>query len=79
MNNTQTDTADAFAGIARLYGSEAYSHIRAMHVCVVGIGGVGSWVVEALARTAVGKITMIDYDTIAESNINRQIYTPLEA
>ena len=68
-NNMQTNTEDAFAGIARLYGKEAYAHIRAMHVCVVGIGGVGSWVVEALARSAVGKITLIDYDTIAESNI----------
>lgn len=76
MNNSiEIKTEDAFAGIARLYGKEAYAKIRAMHVCVVGIGGVGSWVVEALARSAVGKITMIDYDTIAESNINRQIHT----
>lgn len=74
-NNIQTSTEDAFAGIARLYGSEAYTHLRAMHVCVVGIGGVGSWVVEALARSAVGKITLVDYDTIAQSNINRQIHT----
>ena len=74
-NSTEIKTEDAFAGIARLYGKEAYAHIRAMHVCVVGIGGVGSWVVEALARSAVGKITLIDYDTIAESNINRQIHT----
>ena len=74
-NSTDVNTEDAFAGIARLYGKEAYAEICAMHVCVVGIGGVGSWVVEALARSAVGKITMIDYDTIAESNINRQIHT----
>ncbi len=66
---------DAFAGIARLYGNDAYELIRKMHVCVVGIGGVGSWVVEALARSAVGEITLIDYDTIATSNINRQIHT----
>ncbi len=65
----------AFAGIARLYGDEAFKRIKNMHVCVVGIGGVGSWVVEALARTAVGEITLIDYDTIAESNINRQLHT----
>lgn len=68
-------TAEAFAGIERLYGKEAYALIKNMHVCVIGIGGVGSWVVEALARTAVGKITLIDFDTIAASNINRQIHT----
>ena len=66
---------DVFAGINRLFGNEAYALIRNMHVCVVGIGGVGSWVIEALARSAVGKITMIDYDTIANSNMNRQLHT----
>ena len=71
-NNNNNDT---FAGIARLYGEEGYALIRNMHVCVIGIGGVGSWVVEALARSAVGNITLIDYDTIATSNINRQIHT----
>ncbi len=74
-NNQTTNNDDAFAGIARLYGTKAYALIRNMHVCVVGIGGVGSWVVEALARSAVGKITLIDFDTIAYSNINRQIHT----
>lgn len=74
-NNQTQNNDDAFAGIARLYGTEAYALIKSMHVCVVGIGGVGSWVVEALARSAVGKITMIDFDTIAASNVNRQIHT----
>lgn len=74
-NNTLNNNEDAFAGIGRLYGTQAYALIQNMHVCVVGIGGVGSWVVEALARSAIGKITLIDYDTIAESNINRQIHT----
>ena len=75
-NNNQPDNnEDAFAGIARLYGSDAYTLIQNMHVCVIGIGGVGSWVVEALARSAVGKITLIDFDTIALSNMNRQIHT----
>lgn len=74
-NNNQKNKEDAFAGIGRLYGKEAYALIQNMHVCVVGIGGVGSWVVEALARSAVGKITLIDYDTIALSNMNRQIHT----
>lgn len=73
--NLTANTEDAFAGINRLYGNEAYALIRNMHVCVIGIGGVGSWVVEALARSAVGKITLIDFDTIALSNINRQIHT----
>lgn len=74
MNDT-TIKQDCFDGIARLYGKDAYELIRNMHVCVVGIGGVGSWVVEALARSAIGKITLIDYDTIATSNMNRQIHT----
>lgn len=75
MTNNQTNSEDPFDGIARLYGREAYTLIQNMHVCVIGIGGVGSWVVEALARSAVGQITLIDYDTIAQSNINRQIHT----
>lgn len=74
-DNTQNSNEDAFAGIGRLYGTEAYALIRNMHVCIIGIGGVGSWVVEALARSAVGKITLIDYDTIALSNMNRQLHT----
>lgn len=74
-DNVQIKNEDAFAGIARLYGDAAYSLIKNMHVCVIGIGGVGSWVVEALARSAVGKITLIDFDTIALSNMNRQIHT----
>jgi len=65
---------DVFSGIERLYGAQAYGLIKRMHVCVVGIGGVGSWVVEALARSAVRNITLIDYDTIESSNINRQIH-----
>lgn len=74
-NSQVNNNEDAFAGIARLYGCEAYSLIQNMHVCVIGVGGVGSWVVEALARSAVGKITLIDFDTIALSNMNRQIHT----
>jgi tRNA A37 threonylcarbamoyladenosine dehydratase len=63
-----------FGGIARLYGQSALHRFRNAHVCVVGVGGVGSWVVEALARSAIGKITMIDLDNLAESNVNRQIH-----
>lgn len=63
-----------FGGIARLYGADALARFRVARVCVVGVGGVGSWVVEALARSAIGNITMIDLDNIAESNINRQVH-----
>jgi tRNA A37 threonylcarbamoyladenosine dehydratase len=63
-----------FGGIARLYGAAALERFRCAHVCVIGVGGVGSWIVEALARSAVGSITMIDLDNIAESNVNRQIH-----
>jgi tRNA A37 threonylcarbamoyladenosine dehydratase len=62
-----------FGGVARLYGSRALERFRNAHVCVVGVGGVGSWIGEALARTAIGKLTLIDLDNVAESNINRQI------
>ncbi|HEV2612424.1 MAG TPA: tRNA cyclic N6-threonylcarbamoyladenosine(37) synthase TcdA [Noviherbaspirillum sp.] len=63
-----------FGGIARLYGEGALARFRDAHVCVIGVGGVGSWIVEALARSAIGRITMIDLDNVAESNINRQIH-----
>jgi tRNA A37 threonylcarbamoyladenosine dehydratase len=70
------DEADAerrFGGIGRLYGLPALARFRAAHICVIGVGGVGSWIVEALARSAVGQLTLIDLDNVAESNINRQI------
>ncbi|CAL62722.1 Conserved hypothetical protein, putative molybdenum cofactor biosynthesis [Herminiimonas arsenicoxydans] len=70
----EIDFERRFGGIARLYGPAALTRFRAAHVCVVGVGGVGSWVVEALARSAIGKITMIDLDNLAESNVNRQIH-----
>jgi len=63
-----------FGGIARLYGAAGLARFQAAHVCVIGVGGVGSWVVEALARSALGHITMIDLDHLAESNVNRQIH-----
>lgn len=62
-----------FGGIGRLYGVEALARLQEAHICVVGIGGVGSWGVEALARTAIGRITMIDMDDICVTNINRQL------
>lgn len=63
-----------FGGLARLYGVDGAARIRAAHVVVVGVGGVGSWTVEALARSGVGHLTLIDLDHVAESNINRQIH-----
>ncbi|QSA97980.1 tRNA cyclic N6-threonylcarbamoyladenosine(37) synthase TcdA [Methylococcus sp. EFPC2] len=63
-----------FGGIARLYGTVGLARLRAAHVCVVGVGGVGSWAAEALARSAIGRITLIDLDNVAESNVNRQIH-----
>ncbi len=63
-----------FGGLARLYGDDGLSRLRAARVCVIGIGGVGSWAAEALARSSVGAISLIDLDIIAESNANRQIH-----
>ena len=63
-----------FGGIARLYGEHALSRAQAAHAVVIGIGGVGSWAVEALARSGIGALTLIDLDHINESNINRQIH-----
>ncbi len=62
-----------FGGIARLYGENALEGFARSHVCVIGIGGVGSWAVESLARSGIGGITLIDMDHVAESNINRQL------
>ena len=69
----EADHARRFGGIGRLYGHAALARFSAAHVCVIGVGGVGSWIVEALARSAVGELTLIDLDNVAESNINRQI------
>ncbi len=63
-----------FGGLDRLYGLTGAARIRAAHVAVVGVGGVGSWAAEALARSGVGRITLIDLDHVAESNINRQVH-----
>lgn len=62
-----------FGGIARLYGEQGLERFNQSHICVIGVGGVGSWVTEALARSGVGKITIIDPDEVSESNINRQL------
>ncbi len=63
-----------FAGIARLYGPAALEVFRQSHVAVIGIGGVGSWAAEALARSGIGEITLIDLDDVCISNVNRQLH-----
>ncbi len=68
------EDARRFGGLQRLYGVQGAENIRQAHVAVVGIGGVGSWVAEALARSGVARLSLIDMDHIAESNINRQIH-----
>ena len=73
-HSSSPDLQRRFAGVARLYGTARYTHISQMHIAVAGIGGVGSWAVETLARTGVGYITLIDLDNIAESNVNRQLH-----
>ena len=78
-NQDQANHQRRFGGIARLYGDEGLADLVKAHVCVIGIGGVGSWVAESLARTAVGEITLIDMDLVSESNINRQILATEES
>jgi tRNA A37 threonylcarbamoyladenosine dehydratase len=63
-----------FGGIARLFGAEGLARLRSAHVCVVGLGGVGSWTVEALARSGVGALTLVDLDEVCVSNVNRQLH-----
>jgi tRNA A37 threonylcarbamoyladenosine dehydratase len=74
QDNPEIDFDRRFGGVARLYGDAGLARFRSAHICVIGVGGVGSWSVEALARSAIGKITMIDLDHLSESNINRQLH-----
>ncbi len=78
MSANRIDTTETFerrfGGLRRLYGVDGAQRIFDAHVVVVGIGGVGSWSVEALARSGVGRLTLIDLDHVSESNINRQIH-----
>ncbi|CAN5905893.1 tRNA threonylcarbamoyladenosine dehydratase [soil metagenome] len=67
------DLERRFGGLRRLYGDAGYAQIRSARIAVVGLGGVGSWAVEALARSGVASLTLIDLDHVAESNINRQV------
>lgn len=63
-----------FSGIARLFGSAGLERLAKAHVCLIGLGGVGCWVVEALARTGIGKLTLVDMDEVCLSNITRQLH-----
>jgi len=71
------DEERAFGGLRRLYGAQGYERIRAARVAVVGVGGVGSWAVEALARSGVAELVLIDLDHVSESNLNRQLQATL--
>jgi tRNA A37 threonylcarbamoyladenosine dehydratase len=70
----KVDVSRRFGGVGRVYGPRALARFQTSSVCVVGLGGVGSWAVEALARSSMGRITLIDLDMAAESNVNRQIH-----
>lgn len=74
MNGSDPSPASVrFAGIDRLYGSGSVARLARTHVCVIGVGGVGSWAAEALARSGVGQLTLIDGDDVCLSNTNRQL------
>ena len=67
-------SSERFAGVERLYGLGTVDTLARKHVCVIGIGGVGSWAAEALARSGVGRLTLIDADEVCVSNTNRQLH-----
>ena len=82
MQQSENASPDAAAGpehtfsaVRRVYGDIGFERLSKAHVCVVGIGGVGSWVAEALARSGIGMITLIDHDDITATNINRQVHS----
>ena len=74
IDNFESNTSRRFSSLARLYGEAANQVLAQSHVMIAGIGGVGSWAVEALARSGVGQLTLADLDHVAESNINRQVH-----
>ena len=70
----EADYERRFGGVARLYGAAGAGRLKGASVCVVGVGGVGSWALEALARTGIGRLAAVDLDMVAESNTNRQVH-----
>ncbi len=73
MDAFSPDYWQRFSGIARLYGQAALGKFSQAHVCIVGVGGVGSWAAEALARSGIGSLTLIDLDDVCVTNVNRQL------
>ena len=73
-----TDFETRFGGIARLYGQAGLQKLRAAHVGIIGIGGVGTWAAEALARSGIGALTLVDLDEVCVTNINRQLHALTE-
>ena len=73
-NDLRPTLDERFRGIDRLYGVGSVAQLAKAHICVIGIGGVGSWAVEALARSGIGKLTLIDADEVCVSNTNRQLH-----
>ena len=71
--DSDADLERRFGGLRRLFGDVAYLRVRAARIAVIGVGGVGSWTAEALARSGVAALTLIDLDHVAESNVNRQV------
>ena len=69
----EADLERRFGGLRRLYGDAGYTRLRGARVAVVGVGGVGSWAAEALARSGVARLVLIDLDHVSESNVNRQV------
>lgn len=78
LEHPSTDEERRFGGLRRLHGAAGYERLRAASVAVVGVGGVGSWAVEALARSGVARLVLIDLDHVSESNINRQLQATSE-
>lgn len=79
--SANVESGAALSAVSRVYGQSGLQKLCEAHVCIVGLGGVGSWIAEALARSGVGQLTLIDHDDVTESNINRQVhadYTTLE-
>ena len=74
ISNDTQDYDMRFGAIGRLFGLEAFNKLRQSHICIVGLGGVGSWAAESLVRSGVGKITLIDLDEICQTNTNRQLH-----
>ncbi len=72
--NQPSTSSRRFGGISRLYGDKNAQKLANAHVVIIGVGGVGSWSVEALARSGIGELTLIDLDNVAESNTNRQLH-----